>query len=196
MTENFLCCNSFASLDQKPPVASSHFHSSISSISSTKEWHNHSSKVQLSPANRIFLTISSCCIMMHLLACSNNYYVSTAMGRVLFLPACAFGKIKRAFSIDHSNCQAYLQAWPMTHNLFTSSNSLSDHSISVAEKRKTPIPLLVNNSVARSSVGGWHLIRSYAAMIFCLSSSFVALFSPFFVPQYPRYLHASYKFIT
>ena len=35
-------------------------------------------------------------------------------------------------------------------------NSLSDHSMSAAEKRKTPIPLLVNNSVASSGVRGWH----------------------------------------
>jgi len=49
------------------------------------------------------------------------------------------------------------------HNRFTSFNSLSDHSISAAEKRKTPIPLLVNNSIASSGVRGWHLIRSRAA---------------------------------
>ena len=41
--------------------------------------------------------------------------------------------------------------------------------MSAAEKRKTPIPLLVNNSVARFGVRGCHLIRSRAAMIFCLT---------------------------
>jgi len=54
LTEMLLCCSAFASLDQKFPLASSHFHSSISSISSTKESHNHSSKVQLNPGSRIF----------------------------------------------------------------------------------------------------------------------------------------------
>jgi len=49
-----LCYSAFASLDQKSPVASSHFHSSISSISSTKESHNHSSKVRFKPASMIF----------------------------------------------------------------------------------------------------------------------------------------------
>jgi len=42
MTEMLLCCSAFASLDQKPPVAWSHFHSSISHVSSTKELHNYS----------------------------------------------------------------------------------------------------------------------------------------------------------
>ena len=46
VTEILLCCSAFASLDQKSPVASSHFHSSISSISSAKELHNHWSKVR------------------------------------------------------------------------------------------------------------------------------------------------------
>ena len=40
------------------------------------------------------------------------------------------------------------------HNRFTSFNSLSDHSMSAAEKQKTPIPLLVNNSVASSGARG------------------------------------------
>ena len=68
--------------------------------------------------------------------------------------------------------------------------------MSAAEKRKTPIPLLVNNSVTSSGVRGWLLIRSRAAMIFCLTTSLVALLSPFPVPQYPRYLHASSRFIA
>ena len=54
VTEMLLCCSVFASLDQKSPVASSHFHSSISSISSTKESHNHSSKVRFKPASIFF----------------------------------------------------------------------------------------------------------------------------------------------
>ena len=54
VTEMLLCCSAFASLDQKSPVASSHFHSSISSISSTKESHNYSFKVRFNPASRIF----------------------------------------------------------------------------------------------------------------------------------------------
>ena len=43
-------------------------------------------------------------------------------------------------------------------NCFTSFNSLSDHSMSAAENRKTPISLLVNShdSVASSGVRGWH----------------------------------------
>ena len=51
VTEMLLCCSAFASVDQKSPVASSHFYSSISWISSTKESHNHSSKVQFKPAS-------------------------------------------------------------------------------------------------------------------------------------------------
>jgi len=37
LTEMLLCCSAVASLDQKSPVPSSHFHSSISSINSAKE---------------------------------------------------------------------------------------------------------------------------------------------------------------
>ena len=106
VTEILLCCSAYASLDQKSPVASSHFHSSISSISSTKESHNHSSKVHFKPASMIFLDTSSC--RMHLLACSNNSCFSTAMGSVLSLPACVFGKIKRALALDRGKCQAFL----------------------------------------------------------------------------------------
>jgi len=101
---------------------------------------------------------------MHLSACSNNSRVSAPMGSVLSLPACIFGKIKRALAVDRGKCQAFLQAW--THNRFTSFNSLSDRSMSAAEKRKAPILLFVNNSVASSGARGWHLIRSRAAMIF------------------------------
>ena len=84
-------------------------------------------------------------------------------------------------------------AWVLANPLVQSTvQVLSDHSISAAEKWKTPIPLLVNNSVASSGVRGWHLIRSRAA----LTTSLVALISPFPVPQYPRYLHASLRFIA
>ena len=68
--------------------------------------------------------------------------------------------------------------------------------MSAAEKRKTPIPLIVNNSVSSSGVREWHLIRSRAAMVFSLTTSLVALISPFSVPQYPRYLHVSSRFIA
>jgi len=68
--------------------------------------------------------------------------------------------------------------------------------MSAAEKWKTPIPLLVNHSVVNSGVRGWHLIRLRAAMIFCLTTSLVARISPFPLPQYPRYLHASSRFIA
>jgi len=72
----------------------------------------------------------------------------------------------------------------------------TDHLMSAAEKRNTPIPLLVKNSVASSGVRGWHLIRARAAIIFCLTTSLAVLISPFPVPQYHRYLHASSRFIT
>ena len=65
-----------------------------------------------------------------------------------------------------------------------------------AEKQKIPILLLVINSIASSGVRGWHLIRSRAAMTFCLTTSLVAPISPFPVPQYPRYLHASSRFMA
>jgi len=96
VTEMLLCCSAFASLDQKSPVASSHFHNFIASIGSAKESHNHSSKMRFNPASRIFLTTSSGSCCMHLSACNNNSCVSTVMGSVLSLPACVFGKIKRA----------------------------------------------------------------------------------------------------
>jgi len=72
----------------------------------------------------------------------------------------------------------------------------SHHSMSAAEKRQTLIPSLINNSVASSGVWARHLIRSRAAMIFCLITSLITLTSPFPVPQIFRYLHASSKFIT
>ena len=40
--------------------------------------------------------------------CSNNSCVSTAMGSVLSVPACVFGKIKRALAVDRGKCQAFL----------------------------------------------------------------------------------------
>jgi len=55
VTEMLLCCSAFASLDQKSLVMSSHFHSSISSITSAKNSHNHSSKVRFNPASMVFL---------------------------------------------------------------------------------------------------------------------------------------------
>ena len=106
VTEMLLCCSAFASLNQKSPVASSYFHSSICLISSAKESHNHSSKVRFNPARMIFLDTSSC--RMHLSACSNNSCVSTAMGSVLSLPARVLGKIKRALAVDRGKCQAFL----------------------------------------------------------------------------------------
>jgi len=106
LTEMLLCCSAFASLNQKSLVASSHFHSSISSISTTKESHNHSSRVRFNPTSMIFLDTSLC--RMHLWACSNNSCVSTAMGRVLSLPACVFGNIQRALAVDRGKCQAFL----------------------------------------------------------------------------------------
>jgi len=45
---------------------------------------------------------------MHLAARSNNSCVSTAMGGVLSLPACAFGETKGAFAVDRGKCQAFL----------------------------------------------------------------------------------------
>jgi len=73
---------------------------------------------------------------------------------------------------------------------------ISEQSMSAAEKRKTPIHLRVNNFIDSSGVRGWHLIRSRAATIFCLTTSLVALISPFPAPQYPRYLHASSRFVA
>jgi len=72
------------------------------------------------------------------------------------------------------------------HNCSMSFNSLSDGSMGAAEKQNTAIPLLENYSVTSDGVRGWHLIRSRAAMIFCLTTSLVALISPFPVPQYFR----------
>ena len=106
VTEMLLCCSACASLDQKSPVASFYVHSSISSFISTKETHNQSSKVRFKPATMILLDTSSC--HMYLSACSNNSCVSTAMGSVLSLPVCIFGKIKRALAVDRGKCQAFL----------------------------------------------------------------------------------------
>ena len=106
VTEMLLCCSAFASLEQKSPVASSHFHSSIYSISLAKESHDHSSKVRFKHANMSFWGTSSC--RMHLSACSNNSCVSTAMDSVLSLPACVFGKIKKALAVEYGKCQAFL----------------------------------------------------------------------------------------
>ena len=106
VTNIFLYCSAFASLDQKISLASSHFHNSFSSMSSAKESHNHLSKVRLNPASMIFLTTYSC--RMHLLACSNISCVSTSRGSVLSLLACAFGKIKRALAFDNGKFQAFL----------------------------------------------------------------------------------------
>ena len=106
----------------------------------------------------LFLDTSSC--RMHLSACSNNSCVSIAIGNVLSLPACVFGKIKRALAVDRGKCQTFLWAW--THNRFTSFNSLSDHLMSAAEKRKTPIPPLFERTGAlhAQGLGGtasrWH----------------------------------------
>ena len=126
VTEMLLCCSAFASLDQKSQVASSHFHSSIFSISSTKESHNHSSRVWFKPASMILLDTSSCC--MHLSACSNHSCVSTAMGSVLSLPACVFGKIKRALAVDRGKSyvpSSYLSL--LTHSKRCYSPRITEH---------------------------------------------------------------------
>ena len=162
VSEMLLYCSAFASLDRKSLVASSHFHSCISSISSTKESHNHSSKVWFQPASIIFLGTSPC--RMHLSACSNNSCVSIAIGSVLSLPACVFGKSKRALAVDRGKCQVFFQAW--THNHFPSLNSFSENSMSAAEKRKTPISFACEQFRC-SGVREWQLIshvlqRSFA----------------------------------
>ena len=54
-----LCCNAFASLDQKSPVASSHFHSSISSISSAKESHKNEIGSAIVPGNSVCLNTAN-----------------------------------------------------------------------------------------------------------------------------------------
>jgi len=59
VTEMLLCCSAFASFYQKSPVASSHFNSSISSISSAKQMHKYSLEIIIDlplgfPINNIF----------------------------------------------------------------------------------------------------------------------------------------------
>ena len=66
----------------------------------------HLDQKRRNSASRIFLTTSSC--YMHLSACSNNSCVNIAMGNVRSLPACVFGKIKRALAVDCGKCQAFL----------------------------------------------------------------------------------------
>jgi len=81
-----LCCSAFAGLDQKSPVVSFYFQSSISSISSAKESHGHSSKVCFNPASRSSLSTPPC--RTHLFACSKNSCVNTAIGSVLSSVTC------------------------------------------------------------------------------------------------------------
>jgi len=173
-----LYCSAFVSLDHKSPVASSHLHSSIFLISSTKESRNHSSKVRLNPASMIFLDTSSCC--MHLLA-EQQLLCQYYHGQCDFLTCMCFREDK-----DCTCCWP----WQMPSSLvgldaqsFHVVQFFSDHSMSANEKWKTFIPLLVNNSVASSGVRGWQLNRSRAAMIFGLTTSLVALTTPFPVLQ-------------
>ena len=80
-------------------------------------------------------------------------------GQCASLTCICFRKIKRALALDHGKCQAFLYAW--THNRFTSFNSLSDHSMSAAEKRKTPIPFVTVNYKEEGSEESQTLRDSY-----------------------------------
>jgi len=160
----------------------------ISSINSAKESHSHSSKVRFNHASRIFPTTFSC--RMQLSACGNNSCVGTVMGSVLSLPACAFVMVERAIAVDHGKCQAFLWAW--THNCFTS--SIHFQTTQWVPLRSGRLPYLCFWTIELLALA-W-VIRSRAAMIFCLTTSLAALISPFPVPQCPRYLHASSRFIA
>ena len=92
VTEMLLCCSAFASIHQKSQVASSHFHISMSSISSAKESHEHSSKVQFNPASMIFPDTSS---SSDDLACISQHAATTP---VSVLPWAVYFSYPRVFS--------------------------------------------------------------------------------------------------
>jgi len=89
--------------------------------------------------------------------------------------------VYREFAVDHGTCHAFL------HDCFQiscrPSKSLDDHSMRAAENRKAPIPFCAKSLAESSGVSGWLLIRSRATLAFSWSTSFVALMSPFSVPQ-------------
>ena len=179
VTDTFWLCNDFANRDQKSLFATFQSHSSISSIKSENELQCHSVKVRANCASIIFFTTSSC--RMHWSTCCSKACVSTPDGRGHSWPPSAVGKVYREFAHDHGTCHAFLYA--CTHILCRPSNSLCDHSMRAAENRKAPIPFCAKSSVASSGVNGWLLIRSRATLAFSHTTPFVALMSPFPVPQ-------------
>jgi len=92
VTEMLLCCSAFSSLDQKSPVVSSHFHSSISSMSSAKMSHKHSSKVQSyqqDPFHHIFMSHAS-------LGMQQQFLCQYCHGQCAFLTCVCFREDKQS----------------------------------------------------------------------------------------------------
>jgi len=143
--------------------------------------------VRANCASIFFFTTSSC--RMHWSTCCSKACVSTPYGSGHSRTPSAVGKVYREFALDHVTCHAFLYA--CTQIFCRPSNSLCDHSMRAAENRKAPIPFCAKSSAESFGVRRWLLIRSRATLAFARTTSLVALMSPFPVPQYPRYRHAS-----
>ena len=152
-------------------------------MKSVYELQCHFVNVRANCASIIFNTTSSRCM------CCSKAFVSTPDGRGHSWPPSAVEKVYREFAGDHGTCHAFLYA--CTQNFCRPSNSLCDYLMRAAKNQKAPIPFCAKSSAESFGVSGWLLIRSRATLSFSRTTSLVALISPFPVPQWPRYRHAS-----
>jgi len=83
VTEMLLCCSAFVSLDQKSPVPSSHFHSSISSISSAKEPHNALHTIKFIPKSDMLFYVETYKVFTSIRAGFTIYHTSHDMNRCI-----------------------------------------------------------------------------------------------------------------
>ena len=129
---------------------------------------------------------------MHLSACNNNSCVSTEMGSVLSLPACVFGKIKRALAVNRCKCQAFCRLG----RTFVSRCSIHFQTTQWVPLRSGRLPYLCLWTIRLLALvwedGIWsgHVLQWSFAWPLPWLLSYRS-----FPCHYPRYLHASSRFI-
>jgi hypothetical protein len=140
-------CEHFATRAHLLSSVLSHFHISISSVSSRSELHAHCSHARLRSRSVSCRATSSC--LRHLWRWRHSSYASTPIGRRYSMPA---GRVNTSDAVVLGRPHAHLNAW--THTASSRSSSFSVHGTNAAEYLNAPTPILVKRSIACSGVRG------------------------------------------
>ena len=122
----FSSCEHFATRAHLLPSVLSHFHISISSVSSRSDSHAHCSHARLRSRSVSCRATSSC--LRHLWRWRHSSYASTPIGRRYSMPA---GRVNTSDAVVLGRPHAHLYAW--THTASSRSSSFSVHGTNAAE---------------------------------------------------------------